>query len=267
MKTKKPSKLKDPALPFAVFDFARQGMTDGEIARLTGVSAPTLRRLKAGDGPVARALKVGRAGGVGQATKTTERFSDFVYRRLPPHLRKVWDKIDPAANPEDVLGEEDLRDLMLEGGPDAKKHLFLHAMVACNFNASEACRKVGVSLSAFADWRVKDPAFAELLNEVNEHKKNFFESKLIQKVDEGDTAAVIFVNRTANRDRGYGEKLTIDHAHTHSMVTLDRVLELLDVDTKRKVLDAVERASKPALPAKSEVVEDAEIVSVKEELK
>jgi hypothetical protein len=42
-------------------------------------------------------------------------------------------------------------------------------------------------------------------------------------------------------------------------------LELLDVDTKRKVLDAVERASKPALPAKAEVVEDAEIVSVKED--
>lgn len=262
----KVKRLKDPALPFEVYDYARQGMSDAEICRLTGVSAARLKTLAAGDGPVARAIRAGRAKGVGgKLSKRTERFSDFVYRRLPPHLRRVWDKIDPSTNPEDVLGEEDLRDLLLDGGPDAKKHLFLHAMIACNFNASEACRKVGVSLSAFRDWRVKDPQFAELLEEVNEHKKNFFESKLIQKVDEGDTAAVVFVNRTVNRDRGYGEKLTIDHAHTHSMATLDRVLELLDVDTKRKVLDAVERANKPALPARSEVVEDAEIVSVKED--
>jgi hypothetical protein len=109
-----------------------------------------------------------------------------------------------------------------------------------------------------------DPEFAELVDEIHLHKKDFFESKLVELVQSGDSSATIFANKTMNRDRGYGDKTTIEH--TGTVVVEQRVVQIgdlaLPVDVRRAILGAVRAhlaaTNTPGLPG--EVVHDPRIV-------
>lgn len=79
-------------------------------------------------------------------------------------------------------------------------------------------------------WLREDAKFVERVNEAEETKKDFIESKLFQKINEGDTRAIIFGCETQLRDRGYGKKLDIKNDVTHSLdeeskQRIDKILE------------------------------------------
>jgi hypothetical protein len=162
-------------------------------------------------------------------------FRDFVYARLPARLRRLWDEVNKVA--EGATRKERARALLGGERSCVLQHLFLYALVSCNFNAAEACRKVGISRSTYVGW-CQDADFAGLLDGMNDAKKDFFESALIRLVREGDTSAIIFANRTINRDRGYGDKVPVngcgafDQDHTVG-------LEELPLDLRVQLLKAV----------------------------
>src|SRR5690606_14891883 len=90
------------------------------------------------------------------------------------------------------------------------QQLFCHALLHTAYDISKACHMVGISFNTLNKWR-NDLEFLQMLEEVQFHKKNFFENALIGLVGESHPGAVIFANRTLNADRGYSDKLELTH--------------------------------------------------------
>lgn len=234
----------------SAYEFARSGMTDKEIARHLGVAHPTLRTWKQDNPALASAIQRGRdVGGLGRNVFS---FLDYLLAHFSPKARQLWYEINRVEREEnDVLKIEALLD---KQGKAGRQHFFLLALLDGNWNLSRACARSGVSRKTYEKWVADDPDFAELVQEMHWHKKNFFEESLVRKVAEGDTAAILAVNRTLNRDRGYAERLDVqhtgqvDHRHAHIDIT-----ELgLPLDTERQVLRALRQRQAEvdaALPA------------------
>jgi hypothetical protein len=79
----------------------------------------------------------------------------------------------------------------------------------------------------------------DLLVEVEQIKKDFFEEGLLKLVKAGDSSATIFGNRTLNRDRGYGEVTETRVSGVVGVASLPLDKLNLPVDVLRVVLNAV----------------------------
>lgn len=215
-----------------VYVHARAGEDNVSIAKLLKVDYNTFLVFLKDEG-VAYALQKGRE-------KSVTSFEDYVYESLSPEMRELWEKIEVFDGHRD--GRELIEKLLENQGKTVRQNLWLHAMIFTRFNASEACRLVNVSYPTIREWKLKDPAFKQLLDEVQWHMKNFFEGSLTQQVAAGNILAVLFANRTVNKDRGYDERVKlevsgrIDHAHYH-YVAVDRLK--LKMETRVELLEAM----------------------------
>jgi hypothetical protein len=250
----RPAKIMSPAytdnLAVDVYILARTGLSDLAISKAIGTQPATFKIWASKYPAIAYALQRARV-------QSNETFQDYVYGQLPENLRDLWDRIEMWSDSdnaleriESILGKETIR---------VRQSLFIHAMVSANFNQSEACKKVGISYGVVQQWLRNDPSFPALLDEIEHHKKNFFEASLVQLVKEGNTLATVFVNRTKNADRGYSEKIRIEHAHSvlNTTIPLDKLKLstecLLEIETAMEAYAA--ESAKPvqqemaALPA------------------
>jgi hypothetical protein len=169
---------------------------------------------------------------------------------LPLRLQRVWDEMSEFDDGE--TGYAKARALMRTKPKRARQQLLIYAVLSSGFNLTKALRRVGIPRKTLLDWMENDPGFTDLLHEVQEMKKDFFEEGLVGLVKRGDSPGIIFANRTQNRDRGYGEKTEIHHSGNIVQWTIP-VNELnLPTDTLRTLLTAlkeqkalVEKATKP----------------------
>lgn len=69
-----------------------------------------------------------------------------------------------------------------------------------------ACRSMGISRTTYYRWKKKDVDFAEAADDAVSGQVDEVEGKLLDLIESGETAAVIFYMKTKGRDRGYGEK-------------------------------------------------------------
>jgi len=140
---------------------------------------------------------------------------------------------------------EKINTMLARRGEAVKKYLFLYGLTASKYNASKVCQKLCISKYTLDMWIAKDLEFARLIDEVQWHMKNFFESKLMQLVKAGNPVAVVMVNKTRNKDRGYGEKLEVEHTgnigHNHR-INLEELN--LPNSVMRVILDAMEAREK-----------------------
>ena len=98
---------------------------------------------------------------------------------------------------------------------------FLEAYRAKQGSISEACNAIGIARLTYYRWTEHDEDFRRLIDEADQAEKDFGETQLkklmsgIPKMKAGkqigwlvrpDTAAVIFYNKTQNKDRGYIER-------------------------------------------------------------
>jgi DNA-binding MarR family transcriptional regulator len=165
---------------------------------------------------------------------STADFAGYIYKRLTPDARKVWEEIQFWA--EGSNAQDKIKTILDGRATPLRQEIFIHALVSNSFNLSEACRIACVPRATVESWRKEDLAFQQLVEEIQFHKKNLFEGALVGLVEQGNPGAIMFVNRTVNSDRGYGEKTTVDHTGTIGF----RVDELqLDLDTRRKILDSI----------------------------
>lgn len=271
-RTKQPPKTKytwNNTYYWRCYRLALEGMSDVQIAALLGVSPGVFAAWKKKRPSLVAGLNEARE----EKKALKNNLSGYIFDRLSPDSRVVWDRLVTAWEEEDPAARERKLHQVLDGQEDATmKHLFLHALVADNFRISEAMKKVGVTQRQVKKWAASDPEFMSAIDEIEYHKKNFFEGKLIDLVDRGEPAAILMVNRTYNADRGYSSKQVIEHQgsveHKHTgQVSIDAIAQYLPLDVLEVIHRAVQavRSGVPqALPAaglRDTAVEDAEIVA------
>lgn len=234
-----------------VYELAKAGLSQMKMAAAIGVTVRTFS-LWCKRYPIFQmAIDRGQAA-VRSEDGTDTTFREYVYQHLDPHLQKVWDRINACA--EAGSGASRIEEIFDREGIRVRQHLFIYALTASNFNASYACRKVGIARPTLEHWISADPDFAALFDEVHWHKGNFFEDSLIRLVDKGDPSAVIFANRTFNRDRGYGAEVsvnvsgTVNHQHAHVLIDIDDLD--LPLSVRRQILAAY-RQKQSVLESKS----------------
>lgn len=93
-----------------------------------------------------------------------------------------------------------------------EKAQFLDALKLKFGNATEAAKAAGIHRSTSYDWRREDPAFASEWDSINEGLKDSAESKLHQAIDKGEGWAVCFFLKCRAKDRGYIERVDINHS-------------------------------------------------------
>jgi hypothetical protein len=239
-KLKKKSKDKwNEGFILKAYKCAKSGLKGVPLAQALGISWMTFRKWKNRHPYFKEAIEQARkeAG----AENTTGKFLEYIYEQLPDELKPVWERIQACEKAGS--GHERVEAALQRGGLYMRMHLFFHAYVHYNFNISQACKSVNISLDTFRGWTQRFPQFAQLMDQFHEHKKNFYESKLVELVRDGDPSATIFVNKTINRDRGYNEKveLTVSGSveHNHNFIDLDGLD--LSLEVRKQILEAVRK--------------------------
>ena len=142
-----------------------------------------------------------------------------------------------------------------------RQHLFLHALVATCFKPTQALSKLGMSKAELDGW-MSDPGFASLVNEMNWHKKNFFEEAFLDLVAEREPSAVLHAMKTINSDRGYGTKVTVENTgkvdHKHSM---DETISQLPLEDRLRLLEGIRALKEGPKPPKALPARIAEVVT------
>lgn len=127
---------------------------------------------------------------------------------------------------------------MTDAEREEKKKKFIHEYALCKGIVSIACDKVPISRSAFYLWCEKDSAFKVAVKSIEIAQKEHVESKLLAKIDEGDTTAIIFYLKTKGKDLGYSEKTNNLDAKAGSGCSIKSTEGSSDVkqlDNKKKV--------------------------------
>ncbi len=87
-----------------------------------------------------------------------------------------------------------------------RKLRFLECLKEAGGMATVAADNAGINFATYRRWVNSDPEFAEAVEEPQERTTDYVESKLLQRIEDGDTTAMIFYLKTKGRKRGWSEK-------------------------------------------------------------
>jgi hypothetical protein len=245
VKTKKPhrrSKWKDSLL-IPVYEMARSGMKNNQIAHSLGITTNTFNQWIEKKSVLADALKQARSSITGRAEEGGS-LRQFIYKRLPPTVKAKWDELF-ALEKQDGGWAKQLM-VLEQCTRKMRQHLFFFALVHFAFSASEACRFIGISKSILHGW-CQDRDFRELMDEIDWHKGNFYESGLVKLIRKGDSAATIFANKTFNKNRGYNDKVVVEHTQKDAIPI--EALDSLPLKVRKQILAALEHHERGGVPA------------------
>lgn len=234
-----------------VYKHARAGATDAQIAKELGApSTDAFNRQCLLDDAVQNAVDAGRADKEQQDEELTS-FHDYIHDRLPPKVAEIYDAIMTADRANNLTDRQQALLLLDQAGEPTKQRLFLHALHSC-FVLRDACNLVGISVATAEKWARDDPYFAAMVAESQLAKKDFWESRLHRLGLDGNEKAIIHVNKTLNRDRGYGEKVEVTHSGEITNTTtvqhlfvLDDHLDKLSPACRLEILHVMEAAKNP----------------------
>jgi hypothetical protein len=237
-KKKAPNDKFKPILLVHIYRLARGGLTDRAIAAALEIDKQTFHRWKAKP-DVAEAMRLARE----MQSKLMD-WHKFLYSRLQPELKSLWDQLEEINSSPGTVDR--IESLLATHGKDVRQQLFVHALAGSNFSKSKAMRKVNIDGDTLQLWIEQDDRFGKLIEEVQRLKGDFFEEGLIELVDVGNPAAVLFANKTYNRDRGYGTVTDVFVKHSgqvdHNLLDLSD-LELSD-GCRGEILEAIRRREK-----------------------
>lgn len=219
-----------------IYDLAHAGMTEKQIKDRMNVASHVWDDWKKKI-PLVREV-LARARRKSDGTNGLNVLSDYVYNALPKHLKEAWDDLNKIETSK--AGLEEVREFLQDYGTVARQHLFLFALTKYNFNPSRAMTRMGMNELELNTW-MADKGFAQLIQQVLKHKGNFFEDALVEAVKRGETSAIIFANKTFNKDRGYGEKIEVSGSIQHSHLLIN-ITELdLSIEVRKEILQAVRK--------------------------
>jgi len=87
-----------------------------------------------------------------------------------------------------------------------KKESLLKALHDNLCHISKSCEAANISRATFYAWQKEDDKFKEDCDAVADGLVDHVEHQLLQKINKGDTTAIIFFLKTKGKDRGYTEK-------------------------------------------------------------
>lgn len=172
----------------------------------------------------------------------TTSLRDYVCGSLSDDAKDIWNDLKFWED-EDNFSEK-VKAIMARTPKKLRQELFVHAFLTTGFNRTKALQMTNTSIVELKEWIERDLAFAELIEEMQHHKKDFFENALIDLVQARNPQAVVFVNKTLNADRGYSEKLQIHHSGNISNDGLNIDDLDLDIETRKKILEAIRKKGK-----------------------
>lgn len=99
----------------------------------------------------------------------------------------------------------------MDNDDNALKQSFLDALKGSKGVLQGACDALGIHRTTVQRWRKADPDFNdEVAAIMKDYQFDFVESKLMERIKGGDTAAIIFYLKTKGKNRGYSEKAVPD---------------------------------------------------------
>ena len=223
---------------------ARDGMSGASIAKALHVTGACFSIWKKNKKSVRYALK---RGAEDRRKNTNLNWTDYISGQLPARLQTVWSKITEYSS--DSSGYNKVQKLLNKETHRVRQELLVYAIMVSGFSLAKALRKVAIPRATFVQWAETDPDFVELLTEVEQIKKDFFEEGLMRLVKAGDSPATIFGNRTLNRDRGYGEVIETQISGMVGVVSLPLAELDLPPEILRVILQAVEARENKQLPS------------------
>lgn len=242
-----PTKLKEPReakgayntwdslLLIDFYVYAKAGLSDLAIAKAMSLNRGTLNYWLKRRPEVRKAILRGR-----EQAPDEESFTRFFYEQLDSPLQELWDRL--VTNEYIGGGIVNIRKILADQGTGARQALFLHALVNSHFNPNRAMERVGLDKRTLDQWTESDPSFAELVEQVQWLKGNFFEEGLVKLCELGHPGAILFANRTFNNKRGYGNSVNINgtvDVNIENRLVLDLSELDLDLDTRTKIAAAV----------------------------
>lgn len=225
-----------PVLIVEIYKLLRAGIPQIDVCKHLDVSKETFNQWLKKHPELREAVEMAK-----RELDEAESFADWVFKHLPHELREVWRKIENWETLEDGVGQ--IESMLCDQGKRARQQLFLHALCVSDFSPSTAMRRTHVSKKQLDAWCRDDPDFSELMAEIQWHKANFFEESLVKLVKQGVPAAVVFANKTYNKDRGYAPSSTVDVNVSgqvmHGVLDLSDLLPYLSQQGRLELLDAI----------------------------
>lgn len=259
MKTKKKKKSGRPSswdesFYSKIIRLARTGMKDMKIAEAIGKDYNTFKKWLKENEDLREALVTARS--VNNADEDKPSFKDYVYGRLPEHLKPTWNSMVMLHQEPNALRR--LEALTAKQGQVGRQHLFIHALIHCNFIVTRACQMVGITVREYESWK-DDPDFLEIVDLMPEWEMDFYQEAFMDLVQMRDPGIVKFAVQAKLGKRGFSPKTTIQHEgtieHEHSHI-ID--VSKLSLDRQRQLLEAIDQqeAETKALEA-GDVIIDA----------
>lgn len=214
---------------FRIYDLQKRKLTDKQVADTLGVPIEAYRYWAKSNPAVRMAIKYARTcRDLSQINE--EEMETYIVGRLSPHLREYWNEIRNARKQRNYT---ELKSFQLSAHQN--QLLFLHTWYKADFNVTRTLQYLGIPRDTYSNWR-SIPRFKKMMEEMMEIKKDFYEDALVKSVRRGETQAIIFANKSLNRDRGYSDKKEVEvsgnvkHEHEHKMLidldALDLPLEV-----------------------------------------
>jgi hypothetical protein len=132
---------------------------------------------------------------------------EYIHEHLHPEVQKEWQELFLAWKNKDYATKSKLFSRLEDKGTKHRQILFVQAYISTRFNTSSAMAIVGVHKKELDKWQ-SQTQFQELWNEIISHRDAYFENKLFDLVDLGDSKATLFVNERLNRET-YGKELKL----------------------------------------------------------
>lgn len=93
--------------------------------------------------------------------------------------------------------------------PEKNKENLLKALKRHNGLVSPACSDARISRNQYYLYLKQDEEFKQAVDNINESVTDIVESKLLEKIQEGDTKCILFYMKYKGKKRGYTESVDI----------------------------------------------------------
>ena len=100
---------------------------------------------------------------------------------------------------------------------DTIKKAWVQAMEKNLGIVTQTAKAVGIHRSTYYEWRKQDPEFAERCDEVQNIALDFVEGKLLKRIQDEDTASILFYLKTKGKHRGYVERTEVQTTETPTL--------------------------------------------------